>query len=70
MVRRWSGSILPKPATRLPWRRAAGVTAYLKNGGTPEKATQMANHASIRKTRLYDGRREELSLDEVEKIRV
>jgi site-specific recombinase XerD len=26
--------------------RAAGVTAYLKNGGTLEGAAQMANHAS------------------------
>ena len=28
--------------------RATGVTAYLKNGGTLEKAAQMANHASTR----------------------
>jgi len=39
-------------------------TAYLKNGGTLEKAAQMANHASTRTTQLYDRRREELSLDE------
>jgi hypothetical protein len=39
-----------------------GVTAYLKNGGTLEKA-QMANHAS-RTTQAQDRRREELSLDE------
>jgi site-specific recombinase XerD len=50
--------------------RAAGITAYLKNGGTLEKAAQMANHASTRTTQLYDSRREELSLDEVERIRV
>jgi integrase len=50
--------------------RATGVTAYLKNGGTLEKAAQMANHASTRTTQLYDRRREELSLDEVERIRV
>jgi hypothetical protein len=30
----------------------------------------MANHASTRTTQLYDRRREELSLDEVKKIRV
>jgi hypothetical protein len=30
----------------------------------------MANHASTRTTQLYDRRREELSLDEVESIRV
>jgi integrase/recombinase XerC len=50
--------------------RATGITAYLKNGGTLEKAAQMANHASTRPTQLYDRRREELSLDEVERIRV
>ena len=30
--------------------RATGITAYLKNGGTLEKAAQMANHASTRTT--------------------
>jgi integrase len=50
--------------------RATGITAYLKNGGTLEKAAQMANHASTRTTQLYDRRPEELSLDEVERIRV
>jgi site-specific recombinase XerD len=49
--------------------RATGITAYLKNGGTLEKAAQMANHASTRTTQLYDRRREELGLDEVERIR-
>jgi integrase len=28
--------------------RATGITAYLENGGTLEKAAQMANHASTR----------------------
>ena len=50
--------------------RATGITAYLKNGGTLEMAVaQMANHASTRTMQLCDRRREELSLDEVEKIR-
>jgi hypothetical protein len=35
-----------------------------------EKAAQMANHAGTRTTQLCDRRREELSLDEVERIRV
>jgi site-specific recombinase XerD len=50
--------------------RATGVTAYLKNGGTLEKAAQMANHASTRTTQLYDRRPEEVTLDEVERILV
>jgi site-specific recombinase XerD len=50
--------------------RATGITAYLKNGGTLEKAAAMANHASTRTTQLYDRRRDEMSLDEVERIQV
>jgi len=48
--------------------RATGITAYLKNGGTLEQAATMANHASTRTTQLYDRRRDELTLDEVERI--
>ena len=44
--------------------RATGITAYLKNGGTLEKAAAMANHA----TQLHDRRCDEFSLDEVERI--
>lgn len=48
--------------------RATGITAYLKNGGTLEKAAQMANHASTRTTQLYDRRSDDVSLDEVERV--
>jgi site-specific recombinase XerD len=48
--------------------RASGIAAYLKNGGTLEKAAAMANHASTRTRQLCDRRRDELSLDEVERI--
>jgi integrase len=48
--------------------QATGITAYLKNGGTLEKAAAMANQASTRTTQLYDRRRDEVSLDEVERI--
>ena len=50
--------------------RATGITAYLKNGGTLENAAAMANHASTRTTQLYHRRHDEMSLDEVERIRV
>ncbi len=50
--------------------RATGITAYLKNGGTLEKAAVMANHASTRTTQLYDRRAEGVTLDEVERILV
>jgi integrase len=50
--------------------RATGITAYLKNGGTLEKAAAMTNHASTRTTQLYHRRRDEVSLDEVERIAI
>ena len=45
--------------------RATGITPYLKNGGSLEKAAAMANHASTRTTQLYDRPRDEVRLDEV-----
>ena len=50
--------------------RATGITAYLKNGGTLERAAAMANHASTRTTQLYDRRHDDLSLDDVQKIAI
>lgn len=50
--------------------RATGITAYLKNGGTLEKAAAMANHASTRTTQLYDRRLDEVTLDEVERVAI
>ena len=50
--------------------RATGITAYLSNGGTLENAAAMANHASTRTTQLYDRRHDDISLDEVERIRL
>jgi len=47
--------------------RSTGITAYFKNGGTLEKAAAMANHVSTRTTQLYDRRRDEMSLDGVER---
>jgi integrase/recombinase XerD len=50
--------------------RATGITAYLKSGGRLEIAQQMAAHESSRTTGLYDRRHEDVSLDEVERIRI
>ena len=33
--------------------RGTGITTYLENGGTLEKAKVMAAHASVRTTQLY-----------------
>ena len=48
--------------------RATGITEYLRNGGKLEVAQQMANHGSARTTGLYDQRKDQVSLDEVERI--
>ena len=48
--------------------RATGITAYLANGGTLEKAQQIAAHASPRTTKLYDRTNDALTLDEIERI--
>ena len=50
--------------------RATGITNYMQNGGTLEHAQTIANHESPRTTKLYDRTREELSLDEVERIKI
>lgn len=49
--------------------RATGITAYLLNNGTLEKAAKMANHASTRTTQLYDRRNDQVVVGEVERIR-
>jgi len=48
--------------------RATGITIYLLNGGTLEKAQQMAAHESPRTTKLYDRTNDAVNLDEVERI--
>ena len=50
--------------------RATGITTYLKNGGTLENAAAMANHSSTRTTQIYDRRKDEISLAEVERVRI
>ena len=48
--------------------RATGITQYLLNNGTLEKAQLMAAHESPRTTKLYDRTTDEVTLDEVERI--
>lgn len=48
--------------------RATGITAYLLNGGTLEHAQQIAAHSSPRTTKLYDRTKDEITLDEIERI--
>jgi integrase len=50
--------------------RATGITTYLDNGGKLESAQNMAAHASIKTTKLYDRRQGLVTEDDVELIRV
>lgn len=50
--------------------RATGITAYLENGGTIEKAQQIAAHESPKTTKLYDRTNDQITLDEVERIAI
>ena len=50
--------------------RATGITAYLENGGTIENAQVIAAHESPRTTKLYDHTKDEITLDEVERIAI
>jgi site-specific recombinase XerD len=68
MIRRRAASAGIETKTGNHTFRATGITAYLKNGGTLERAAQMANHASTRTTQLYDRRAEEVTLDEIERV--
>jgi len=50
--------------------RATGITTYLANGGTIERAQQIAAHESPRTTKLYDHTSDEINLDEIERIMI
>ena len=48
--------------------RATGITTFLENNGTLERAARIANHASTRTTQLYDRRSRKILQKDVEKI--
>jgi hypothetical protein len=50
--------------------QATGITAYLENGGTIERAQQIANHESPKTSKLYDSTSDQIDLDEIETIRI
>lgn len=50
--------------------RATGITAFLENGGTIEKAQAIAAHESPRTTKLYDRTGDAITLDEIERIAI
>jgi integrase len=67
--RRGKATGLP-PSTCCHTFRATGITAYLENGGTLEKAQAIAAHASPRTTKLYDRTADVLTLEEIERIAI
>ena len=50
--------------------RATGITIYLENDGRLEHARQVAGHESPRTTKLCDRTKAEVTLSEVERIRL
>ena len=70
MIRRRAESIGLPARTCCHTFRATGITAYLENGGTIEKAQTIAAHESPRTTKLYDRTSDEITLDEIERIRL
>ena len=50
--------------------RGTGITEYLRNGRDLEVAARIAGHESTRTTQLYNRLREEISLDEIERIHI
>jgi len=70
MVKRRTKAAGLPPSTCCHTFRATGITAYLENGGTIENAQAIAAHSSPRTTKLYDRTSDEITLDEVERIRI
>jgi len=66
--RRAKRAVLPH-FTRCHTFRVAGITAYLQNGGTLEYAQQIAAHQSPCTTKLCDRTKDEMSLDEIERVK-
>lgn len=70
MVKRRAKQAGIKTAVSCHSFRATGITNYLENGGTLEKAQQMAAHESPKTTKLYDRTSDTITLDEVERIAI
>lgn len=67
--RRTRSAGLPETTTCHTFR-ATGITNYLQNGGSLENARAIAAHESSQTTRLYDRSGDELTLDEIERVRI
>jgi integrase len=68
MVKRYAKKAGLSPEVCCHTFRATGMTNYMLNGGTIEKAAKIANHESTRTTGLYNRQHDAISLDEIERI--
>ena len=68
MIKRRAAAAGLPPSTCCHTFRATGITAYLTNGGTLERAQQIAGHASPKTTKLYDRTADTVTVDEIERI--
>jgi site-specific recombinase XerD len=69
MIRRRAGDVGIATPIGCHTFRATGITNYMKNGGTLEKAQKMAAHESSRTTGLYDRSEDRFTLEEIERVR-
>ena len=68
MIKRRAAAAGLPPSTCCHTFRATGITAYLSNGGTLERAQQIAGHASPKTTKLYDRTGDTVTVEEIERI--
>ena len=69
MIKRRAAAVGLPPSTCCHTFRATGITAYLSNGGTLERAQQIAGHASPKTTKLYDRTVDTVTVDEIRAYR-
>jgi integrase/recombinase XerD len=50
--------------------RASGITAFMLSGGSLERAQRIAAHSSPHTTKLYDRSSDEITMEEIERIRI
>ena len=50
--------------------RTTGITTYLLDGGTLERAQALTAHESLRRTKLYDRTAHDVTLEDIEKIAI
>ena len=70
MIRRRAAAMGLKVRINCHTFRATGITAYMDAGGTLENTQRRAAHENPRTTKLYDRTGDEITLDEVERIRI